>query len=1022
MCIMRVEAQARFSYNQPLMKAAEMTLGDFRRHAKAPRRVARWACALLAMAALAGCPPTRQPIPPLAHPPVIETAPPIGTTPTSDGVYVPMNLTGPLTGDLLARATVSQSAMEQDAQKAATTLGVAPAATMPATTQTDLPEANSQAVRYYREGREKFIEGSNIDAMDALDKALRIDPNAFAILRLMGRVCFASNQLARGSLYLQRAAAVHPDDTEVNYLLGRYWLERKEYNTSIYYLLRAGRGHDLTPGTPLYPLIRFYLARTQQAAGYLQLAGQCYETFLTEISEPSPAYRYDRELEYLMEQDWAVQLDAAECCAAVGNLNAALAHYQSALEHHPDSDYIAARVAITQVRLGTYPDAIATALGLTDLARASDESIKFLLWVYRAAGLQDKIMEDLQTRAIGQADASVATLALAGVQQHLGQHDAAVATLARYLHGKPADTVILQRLVALAKQSDAYVPGFTALVGALHANPPMHEEIVSMLWDLFGKPPRQDALPALMQAFPPDACGPDSNYLLGILYASTGDDIQSVNLLEKALAARPESWPIREACVSMLLIQEQFAKAQKVVQDALALHLGGADARRLMVETELAQQRYAQALKLALNALADFPDNSQLRIQVASIYAKRQQWTQAATTLRDMIVKFPKFQTAYELLIKLDLGVMQNPKEAIDTLDHLVREIPTSRYGQSMNAEYLLANGHSTEAEQLLIHLLAQTPNDPDVTVQLAALYKKASRADDAIALLQEYLKRNKPEPVVVDGLAGLYDLANRKNDGLALYEKYYKQNLDSELWLRLYAAALARQGHNNDAEALLRQGLERYPKSLDMVLLLAEFLQTNDRTADAVPVLRHFIDSNGVTTDRLYLLVHYLEDSNQHDQAVTTLQRILAIMPDHTGANNDLGYFWADLGIHLNQAEQLINRALDNEPNNAAFLDSIGWVHYKKGQFTKAVEELTQAVSHPEGQDPELLTHLGDALYRVGRRDEARERYEQAKSQFDQLDKVLQKAPLAARINNALRQFREGSKVDTAEVGKQDE
>jgi Tfp pilus assembly protein PilF len=103
--------------------------------------------------------------------------------------------------------------------------------------------------------------------------------------------------------------------------------------------------------------------------------------------------------------------------------------------------------------------------------------------------------------------------------------------------------------------------------------------------------------------------------------------------------------------------------------------------------------------------------------------------------------------------------------------------------------------------------------------------------------------------------------------------------------------------------------------------------------------------------------------------------------MPDHTGANNDLGYFWTDAGKNLDQAEKMIKKALDNQPNNAAYLDSLGWVFYKQGKFNEAIPWFEKAVATPDGMEAEVVQHLGDALYRAGRPGEAAERWMQART-----------------------------------------
>ncbi len=915
---------------------------------------------------------------------------------------------------------MSWDAVRKQAIEAATALGANAATTAPAQPG-DESEPPPLAVKYYLQGRDKFLAGSNSAAMEALDKALELDPNSFAVIRLMGQVCFAAGQLPRGSLYLQRAAISHPDDIDVNLLLGRYWLERKEWDTAVYYFMRANASPEMAIGSANYPLVSFYLARALQSGGYLQLAGTQYETFLTQISEPRPAYRYDRELNYLIDQDWAVELAAAECFSAVGDTRGALLHYQAAMDHQPDQPYLVGQVVLADVKANAFPDAISAALNLVNLSNASEESINLLMWAYGRAARQDKIIEDLEARGKNEPDESTATLALAAVEEKMGQKDAAVATLARYLRAKPGDLPVLDRMVALAKEADAFGPGFNALAIALRENPEIDARVLTNMWQLFGQPPTQDALAAVVKDSAEDRdC--QANYLLALLYVAFGDEAQGTRLLERAISQRPDFWPAREAYVRLLLEQEKFVKAQKVVQEALALKQGGADARRLMIESETAQNRYTNALKLAMEAKTDFPDSPDLRLLIASIYTLREQPSEAAAELRDLIALFPKFELGYQRLISLDLRVRQNQQEALETLAALLNAVPQSHYGLTLSAQYYSEVGRADDAEQMLRKMLNDFPNDVDVTVEMAVVYKNSGRPGDGIALLQGYLNHKKPEPAIVHALAELYDSSNRKDESLALFEKYYRAYPESEVWVVAYGAALSRAGHANDAEGVFRQAVQHFPKSTQIVETFANFLVQNERPADAAAVIQAFVDRNGPTAERLYKMVSLLDQAGQHDQAISTLQRILALMPDHAGANNDLGYFWADKGVHLAEAEKLIRKALYNEPNNPEFLDSLAWVHYKKGDFAKAVEELNVAVSTPAGQEPELISHLGDALYRLGKKDEARERWEQAKGLMDQREPSRQKSPDGVHIYTVLRQIRDGAPVDLQPLGNTDQ
>ena len=108
------------------------------------------------------------------------------------------------------------------------------------------------------------------------------------------------------------------------------------------------------------------------------------------------------------------------------------------------------------------------------------------------------------------------------------------------------------------------------------------------------------------------------------------------------------------------------------------------------------------------------------------------------------------------------------------------------------------------------------------------------------------------------------------------------------------------------------------------------------------------------------------LEQSGQFDEAVTVMEKILELTPDHSQALNYLGYMLADKGVRLKYARNLIERALDISPDNGAFIDSYGWVLYKMGEYRKALNILLRAYQL-ESSDPVVAEHLGDAYAALG-------------------------------------------------------
>ena len=122
---------------------------------------------------------------------------------------------------------------------------------------------------------------------------------------------------------------------------------------------------------------------------------------------------------------------------------------------------------------------------------------------------------------------------------------------------------------------------------------------------------------------------------------------------------------------------------------------------------------------------------------------------------------------------------------------------------------------------------------------------------------------------------------------------------------------------------------------------------------------------------------VAYTETKNW-DAAKADFQRVLSYDPDHSDALNYLGYTWVDRGENLTQAFDMIRRALELEPNSGAITDSLGWAHYKLGEYEKAQRLLEDAVA----LDPDsatIIDHLGDVYYKLGRTREAGYQWQRA-------------------------------------------
>jgi Flp pilus assembly protein TadD len=182
--------------------------------------------------------------------------------------------------------------------------------------------------------------------------------------------------------------------------------------------------------------------------------------------------------------------------------------------------------------------------------------------------------------------------------------------------------------------------------------------------------------------------------------------------------------------------------------------------------------------------------------------------------------------------------------------------------------------------------------------------------------------------------------------------------------------------------------------------LTLADLLRVNDQFAESAQLLSGLIAEAKTPDWRLYYArgVAY-ERMNRWSEAEADLQSALKLRPEEPELLNYLGYSWIDRGERLPEAMGMVEKAVAADPKSGAMVDSLGWAHYRLGDYKKAVETLEQAVELQAG-DPEINNHLGDAYWRVGRRDEAQFQWRRVLT-LDPDPKI--KADAEAKLKNGL-------------------
>lgn len=201
-----------------------------------------------------------------------------------------------------------------------------------------------------------------------------------------------------------------------------------------------------------------------------------------------------------------------------------------------------------------------------------------------------------------------------------------------------------------------------------------------------------------------------------------------------------------------------------------------------------------------------------------------------------------------------------------------------------------------------------------------------------------------------------------------------------------------------DEATKNLERVIAAYPKDSDPLLELGNMLRGRSKFGEAAEAYTRALDLIEKPSRR-YWSVYYFrgisyERTKEWSKAEADLQKALELFPNQPLVLNYLGYSWVEKKLYLDRAMDMIRKAVRLRPNDGYIVDSLGWAHYRLGNFDKAVVFLGRAVElKPE--DPVINDHLGDAFWRVGRKLEAKFQWQHAhdlKPEPDNLVVIKQK------------------------------
>jgi len=264
---------------------------------------------------------------------------------------------------------------------------------------------------------------------------------------------------------------------------------------------------------------------------------------------------------------------------------------------------------------------------------------------------------------------------------------------------------------------------------------------------------------------------------------------------------------------------------------------------------------------------------------------------------------------------------------------------------------------HLEQACQFLTVALEENPDDEERLLELIDVLIEAGRFDDALELAEANAAEDRRRFGFEYAALQAYDAAGRHDDAIRLIQQW------------IYRSE--------------RGGLDDLAIGLDRVrAVLVEQLLAAGRFDDARNRLNGWLDEEPDLAQRqtcLTLVSECYRRAGRTKQGLEALELAHSLNPRDVNLCNSLAYSWVDAGMNLDRAEALLRYAVAQEPRNAAYLDSLGWVLYKKGDFAGALRWLELARGADDTADPVIHDHLGDTYWHLGNPERAAERWRTA-------------------------------------------
>ncbi|MGB7592999.1 MAG: tetratricopeptide repeat protein, partial [Terriglobia bacterium] len=519
----------------------------------------------------------------------------------------------------------------------------------------------------------------------------------------------------------------------------------------------------------------------------------------------------------------------------------------------------------------------------------------------------------------------------------------------------------------------------------------------------------------------------DSWQVLGRLYKLNNQDQKAEEAFKKVLNVDPDSKGGLSSLAQLYFEQGDYAGAvellKKIPEDdldpSLLAMLGYAYSQKHDFESAVATYE---------KALAKDPENQELRRSYADALMDMGNTPAARTEFEKILKADPDDGSTYLRLAQLDRqeGRFDQARKELERARTSPQPADTKiQYDMKIQYEQALledAAGNQDKAIELLQGLVKSseqaggqyTPGEANNRAifleRLGLIYRTQRKYQPALQAFQQIVALGKAqaprgEELIVDTMRLTHQLPKALDEVNSAVQKF-----PAERSLRILRAyVVGEMGRVGEAVNQLQGLMNNTPADRELYLSVAQVYSQAKQFAEAEQAVNKALGYSSKPEEQEYsrfMLASIYERQKKYDLAEEQFKKVLAVDPLNASAANYLGYMLADRGVRLEESVKYIQKALELEPNNGAYLDSLGWAYYKMNRCDLAEPPLEQA-ARLMSDDPTIHEHLGHLYLQMGKETLAEQEWERALKDWPQAVSTDFDADQAATLQRDLEELK---------------